>query len=906
MESGTERRYPGAESFQDKPLDRSIFYGRDVERDRLLHLVLAERLVLVFGKSGIGKTSLLQAGVFEELRRHDFFPINIRLNPQQTDGRSIRSLVSLTVAEIRHDLQCSGVESNCDIDPVPGTLWEYFSLLQIWSDDDVLLSPVIVFDQFEEVFSYYSSSERELFTEQIADIVQRQTPRSIREKMEMGLLDGALTSAPEVRIIFSMREDYLYELQEMSTRIPGIMQNRLRLRAMTRTQAEQAILRPALLQGSRFRSAPFRYSTAVLKDLLDYLNQGRSRPLLTGASGIQSGQTAPAEEASIDPAQLQILCFHIENLVLERLERQPRGRILEPVTVSVRDLGGKKGMKEILDSYFDRQLRRIGSFRQRRVVKRFLRNLIYENQRVDLPKKKINAKFGIDDRELQRLVEFRLIRKQVRELGTFYELSHDNLIEPVTKLLRTQYRKLFWYAFVCCVLLAIMLTFVVWERYPRNLLAKAERLVQQKDHRQAIRAYEDALATGRAGQSTYLSLADLYLNREDNYSALGVYQRAINRGFRHEGIFHDKLSQVLESLGSLQESELSSDRAYDCYKLELEIGTLSSETYSRLAQKHVERGLINEATGIFTDSLSVRRIEHATIFRALLMALLSKRSQRALDAAASITETALSTARSANRERQSSVFDSSFFREVGRALESACAPGPESSRRTQEALCKKSVTFFEDALKLPGSEPLSFDYRLLLWHVVERQCKLDRLREAEESLDSYWKRRIDAPWQPPREHSCLRAEYNRRGFESIDRFDFREAAKFFSNEIEADPYATRGYNNRAFARIRLGLLDAAEEDLVAIEARGARKAWLLRNKALLNWKRTEDDEAAAADLLLALNQFEKELADVPLSERRSPYFDLTVFMGQISDMTSNRVIEDQVKQDVERIVRKLP
>jgi len=55
MSDATHRRYPGTRPFQDTEIDRLLFRGREEDLDRFLHLVLAERLVVLFSKSGMGK-----------------------------------------------------------------------------------------------------------------------------------------------------------------------------------------------------------------------------------------------------------------------------------------------------------------------------------------------------------------------------------------------------------------------------------------------------------------------------------------------------------------------------------------------------------------------------------------------------------------------------------------------------------------------------------------------------------------------------------------------------------------------------------------------------------------------------------------------------------------------------------
>ena len=72
------RRFPGVRSFSE--VDHTRFFGREVVAEELLLRVLSVRLLLQFAPSGVGKTSLLQAGLFPMLRPHGLFPLMVRLN----------------------------------------------------------------------------------------------------------------------------------------------------------------------------------------------------------------------------------------------------------------------------------------------------------------------------------------------------------------------------------------------------------------------------------------------------------------------------------------------------------------------------------------------------------------------------------------------------------------------------------------------------------------------------------------------------------------------------------------------------------------------------------------------------------------------------------------------------------
>src|SRR5687767_2625905 len=71
--------YRGMKSF--RYADRKIYAGRDTEIDKIYKLLLLFRGVLVYGNSGVGKSSLISAGLIPKLFERNFTPEIIRLNP---------------------------------------------------------------------------------------------------------------------------------------------------------------------------------------------------------------------------------------------------------------------------------------------------------------------------------------------------------------------------------------------------------------------------------------------------------------------------------------------------------------------------------------------------------------------------------------------------------------------------------------------------------------------------------------------------------------------------------------------------------------------------------------------------------------------------------------------------------
>jgi hypothetical protein len=73
-----ERPWPGLLPFGED--SRMYFHGREAETDELFRLIEREPLTVLFGQSGLGKSSLLNAGVFPNLRRAGYLPVYLRLS----------------------------------------------------------------------------------------------------------------------------------------------------------------------------------------------------------------------------------------------------------------------------------------------------------------------------------------------------------------------------------------------------------------------------------------------------------------------------------------------------------------------------------------------------------------------------------------------------------------------------------------------------------------------------------------------------------------------------------------------------------------------------------------------------------------------------------------------------------
>ncbi len=149
----------GLESFTEAT--QKYFFGRDAEIADIFVRTSENPLTVLYGQSGLGKTSLLGAGLMPKLKLEGFRPVLLRLRFEKSDPPLVDQVKSILSPA-----------------PAPGhiTLWE--QLHHIASRDAQLSTspPVLIFDQFEEVFTLGQRAERleevrALFIE-LADVIE--------------------------------------------------------------------------------------------------------------------------------------------------------------------------------------------------------------------------------------------------------------------------------------------------------------------------------------------------------------------------------------------------------------------------------------------------------------------------------------------------------------------------------------------------------------------------------------------------------------------------------------------------------------------------------------------------------------------------------------------------------------
>ena len=243
-----ERPWPGLLPFTEDA--RMYFHGREAETDDLFRLIEREPLTVLFGQSGLGKSSLLNAGVFPNLRRAGYLPVYLRLSLDATAPELIE--------QVWHALICECVDHEVTATPPqPGDgFWEHLHRpgTRFLNPHGRPVVPVLAFDQFEEIFTLgrqtpEQSARTRVLLQQLGELIENRLPPA---------LESELTKHPErmdefdllrqnVKIVFTFREDYLAEFEGLKTLIRPIMQNRMRLAPMRGDRAAEAIDRKSVV-----------------------------------------------------------------------------------------------------------------------------------------------------------------------------------------------------------------------------------------------------------------------------------------------------------------------------------------------------------------------------------------------------------------------------------------------------------------------------------------------------------------------------------------------------------------------------------------------------------------------------------------------------------------------------------
>ena len=287
--------YRGLAAFDDSDLDALYFFGRERDSEIVVANLIASRLTVLYGPSGVGKSSLLLASVARALRRLPEEPLVVVFSRwSEPPERALAATLS----------EAAGIED--------GPLVDVATRAQ--SVRDVYL----VLDQAEEYFTYHGGEDG--FDEVLASLVE-----------------GPL----RVNVLLSLREDTLASLDRLKGAIPGLFANVLRLDRLDRVAGRAAIVKP-LERWSELEGDAMRVEDALVDDVLDGVGAGR---IEFGPGGLGM-QDANGRAPGIEAPYLQ--------LVMQRLWDVERSS--GSTTLRASTLAGLGGAAQVVADHLERAI----------------------------------------------------------------------------------------------------------------------------------------------------------------------------------------------------------------------------------------------------------------------------------------------------------------------------------------------------------------------------------------------------------------------------------------------------------------------------------------------------------------------------------------------------------------------
>lgn len=407
-------------------------YGRDKEIEDLSQKILYNAQTVIYGRSGIGKSSILKAGVFPILRRNNYFPVYVRfVHDEEQESYTaqiiaavLRSLKKLRVEDLGapDDQMIRIIEGYTEEvvphydESQPEGLWEFFHRHRFWysldeGSEPVQVTPVMIFDQFEEIFTLQRDPAKvEGFFAEFASLLNNICPQHLLfSTVEVEETKPAVTGSSLIkkglvkksvkydyidetnaRIVLSLREDYLSYLERNITHIPSLKYNRYCLLPLSEDKAVDIIMKPV----------PGLVKQNVAKAIISKV---------TGADP-DSFEVDDNPELEVDSA---ILSLYLSELYKKK---SPQDN-----TISL-EMVEQQGA-DILTDFYENTIKHVSTeavhfLEKRLVTKEKRRDSIYTDQAL---------RHGVSEEDIAYLVDQRLLHEYTWREGRRIEFAHDVL-----------------------------------------------------------------------------------------------------------------------------------------------------------------------------------------------------------------------------------------------------------------------------------------------------------------------------------------------------------------------------------------------------------------------------------------------------------------------------------------------
>jgi WD40 repeat protein len=402
--------------------DAPFFFGRDAEREIIIANLLASRLTVVYGTSGVGKTSVLRAGVAHRLRErakrqqaeHD----RAARAGEERDGAEFLVVVfdawrDDPVAGLQAAVRHAATDLFGPSSQAAQASGGLAASLGAWTAErscDLL----IILDQFEEYFLYHAAEDGE-------GTFAVEFPRAVNDE---GL---------PVSFLVSIREDALSRLDRFKGRIPGLLSNYLRVQHLDLRAARSAIEDPLREYNNRRTrgESSWTIEPELVSLVLEELQPGRVVLGATGQGAIGPGTEPDRQEQRVETPFLQLVMTQ-----LWATEAAAGSHVLHAAT-----LGRLGGAREIVRSHLDQAMGALGEDEQDAAAQIFHYLVTPSGTKIAYTAADLAGYAKLPEERIARLLEQLSLgdARAVRPVGpapdgsgaTRYEVFHDVLAPAV-------------------------------------------------------------------------------------------------------------------------------------------------------------------------------------------------------------------------------------------------------------------------------------------------------------------------------------------------------------------------------------------------------------------------------------------------------------------------------------------
>jgi len=380
--------------------DSEFFFGRQEEVEALYEMVFQTDLLLVYGASGTGKTSLIQCGLASKFQSHDWLPLFIRR------GNNLNEALEKKLKEAGGSLETSDSSldwldqdlsslSNTEAAPSPTHSPVAQRLRSIYRAH---FRPIyLIFDQFEELYILGSKAEQQQFIETVKEILQVEQP---------------------VKAIISIREEYLGYLYEFEREVPELLRKKLRVEPMNLDKVKSVLKGVGETETSNVRLAE-KEEEAIAEQIFQKI-RGEDK-----AVGIQ----LPYLQVFLDKLYLQVSGYE---------SREKQAVFTLSAVEQIKDIG------DVLRDFLDEQANAISQelqADQREATPANIWKLLspfatLEGTKEPIAREQLHARLPqLPPKLVNKVMDMLVARRILRysETEELYEIAHDSLAKRIAE-----------------------------------------------------------------------------------------------------------------------------------------------------------------------------------------------------------------------------------------------------------------------------------------------------------------------------------------------------------------------------------------------------------------------------------------------------------------------------------------